>query len=395
MKEESEIQKNKRPRRSILVFILALFTIYGGINLYIFLKVINSFPLGAPFSVLLALIILIMICAPLIVRILEGSGRESLACLFAGTGYTWLGIVFLVFSLSLVVDIYHLLVSAAGFFLHKDLSPIVPGDKATLASSILIALTAMLYGYFRATVIDAEKLLIKTPKIPKEITTLTIVQISDIHLGLIVRKKRLARILSKVADAAPDILISTGDLVDGQIDELSGLAEPFQKIKPKYGKFAITGNHEYFAGITPALEFTEKAGFRILRGEAATIPGLLNIAGIDDPAGDYYGRRIHIQEKDLLANLPAHLFTLLLKHEPDVTRESLGLFDLQLSGHTHKGQIFPFNLITRIRFPFISGYYSLEKSSSLYVSRGSGTWGPPVRLFAPPEVTVIRLLHSK
>jgi predicted MPP superfamily phosphohydrolase len=395
MKEKPEMNKNKRPRGTILAFILALFTIYGGINLYIFLKVVNAFDLGSPVSLLLGLIMLTMIGAPLIVRILEGSGRESLACFFAGTGYSWMGTVFLIFSLSLAVDIYHLLVAAAGFFFHKDLSPIVLGDKATLVSSILIAFTAMVYGYFRAMVIDTETLRIKSPKIPADVGTLTIVQISDIHLGLIIRKKRLARILRRVTEAAPDILISTGDLVDGQIDQLSGLAEPFQEINPRYGKFAIMGNHEYFAGIATALEFTEKAGFTILRGEAFTISSLINIAGIDDPAGDYYGKHRHIEEDCLLMNLPAHLFTLLLKHEPDVTRESLGLFDLQLSGHTHKGQIFPFNLITSIRFPFISGYYSLEKSSSLYVSRGSGTWGPPVRLFAPPEVTIIRLIHSE
>jgi predicted MPP superfamily phosphohydrolase len=395
MKEEPKSKKNKRPRGAILVFILALFTIYGGINCYIFLKVITAFDIGTHFSLLFALIMLIMIGAPLVVRLLEGSGRESLACFLAVTGYSWLGIVFLVFSLSLAVDIYHLFVTAAGMLLQRDLSSIVPEDRITLASSFLIACIGMVYGYFRTMLIDRETLLIKSPKIPKELGALTIVQISDIHLGLIVRKKRLARILQRVTEASPDILVSTGDLVDGQIDQLSGLEEPFQKINPRYGKFAITGNHEYFAGITPALEFTEKAGFRILRGEAFTISSLINIAGIDDPAGEYYGRRKQIKEEDLLANLPAHLFTLLLKHEPDVTRESLGLFDLQLSGHTHKGQIFPFNLITRIRFPFISGYYPLEKSSCLYVSRGSGTWGPPVRIFAPPEVTVIRLTHGE
>lgn len=395
MKEEPESKKNKRPRGAILVFILALFTIYGGINCYIFLKAVNAFALGAPFSVFLALIMLLMIGAPIIVRFLEGYGHESPACLLAIAGYSWLGVVFLVFSLSLAVDIYHLFVTAAGMLLQRDLSSIVPEDRVTLASSFLIACIGMVYGYFRAMLIDKETLHITSPKIPRDIGTLTIVQISDIHLGLIVREKRLARILRRVTDAAPDILISTGDLVDGQIDKLSGLAEPFQTIKPRYGKFAIMGNHEYFAGITPALEFTEKAGFRILRGEAFTISSLINIAGIDDPAGEYYGRRKQIKEEDLLANLPAHLFTLLLKHEPDVTRESLGLFDLQLSGHTHKGQIFPFNLITRIRFPYISGYYPLEKSSCLYVSRGSGTWGPPVRIFAPPEVTVIRLTRGE
>ena len=395
MKKDAGLQSDKRATGTILVFMLALFVIYGGINLYVFLKAINSFPLDTPCITVLSLFMLTMISAPFIVRILEGYGRESLACLFAGAGYAWLGVVFLLFSLSLFGDIYKLLVSAAGFFLHSDLSPVIPKDEDVFTASILISVIAVLYGYVRAKIIDTESLVIKTSKIPKEIGRLTIVQLSDIHLGLIVRKKRLERILKKVTAADPDILISTGDLVDGQINKLAGLDEPLRNIRPRYGKFAITGNHEYFAGLRTALEFTEKAGFRILRGEAVTIPGLLNIAGIDDPAGDYYGTRKNIREEKLLTNLSAHLFTLLLKHEPDVAKESLGLFDLQLSGHTHKGQIFPFNLVTRIRFPFISGYYSLEKSSSLYVSRGAGTWGPPVRLFAPPEITVICLIHSE
>jgi predicted MPP superfamily phosphohydrolase len=394
MKKDAALQSDKSATGSILVFMLALFVIYGGINLYVFLKAVNLFPIDTPLITALSLFMLTMILAPLIVRILEGYDRESMACLFACTGYAWLGFVFLLFSLSLFGDIYKLLVSTAGFFLHSDFSPIILRDKDVFSASILISLISMSYGYFRAKIIDTERIVIKTSKIPKEISGLTIVQISDIHLGLTVRKKRLERILRKVKAADPDILVSTGDLVDGQINKLAGLDEPLKNIKPRYGKFAITGNHEYFAGLRAALEFTEKAGFRILRGEAVTIPGLLNIAGIDDPAGNYYGTGKYLPEKDLL-NLPRNLFTLLLKHEPDVERESLGLFDLQLSGHTHKGQIFPFNLITRIRFPYLSGYYFLRKSSRLYVSRGAGTWGPPVRLFAPPEVTVIRLVSSR
>jgi predicted MPP superfamily phosphohydrolase len=395
MKKDRGLKSDKRATGTILVFMLALFVVYGGINLFVFLKAVNSFHLDTPCVTVLSLFMLTMISAPFIVRILEGYGRDSLACLFAGTGYAWLGIVFLLFSLSLFGEIYKLLVSAAGFFLHSDLSPVIPKDEDAFTASILLSVLAMVYGYVRAKIIDTEILVIKTSKIPKEIGRLTIVQISDIHLGLIVGKKRLERILKKVTEADPDILISTGDLVDGQINKLAGLDEPLRNITPPYGKFAITGNHEYFAGLKAALDFTEKAGFRILRGEAVTIPGLLNIAGIDDPAGSYYGTGKDVREEELLTNLPPHLFTLLLKHEPDVARESLGCFDLQLSGHTHKGQIFPFNLVTRIRFPYISGYYSLGKSSKLYVSRGGGTWGPPVRLFATPEVTVIRLLSSR
>jgi predicted MPP superfamily phosphohydrolase len=101
-----------------------------------------------------------------------------------------------------------------------------------------------------------------------------------------------------------------------------------------------------------------------------------------------------VPEKDILAKIPRNKFTLLLKHQPRIDRPSVGLFDLQLSGHAHKGQIFPFTLVTRIIFPLNAGDYDLGKGSLLHVSRGSGTWGPPVRFLAPPEVTIIELVRK-
>ncbi len=128
----------------------------------------------------------------------------------------------------------------------------------------------------------------------------------------------------------------------------------------------------------------------MLRGEGLTIHGIINIAGVDDPAGKYFQVR-EISEKIILPGLPSHLFTVLLKHQPVIDKEALGLFHLQLSGHTHKGQIYPFRYLTRLVFPLYTGYHRLSENTHLYVSRGSGTWGPPIRFLAPPEVTLIEL----
>jgi predicted MPP superfamily phosphohydrolase len=114
--------------------------------------------------------------------------------------------------------------------------------------------------------------------------------------------------------------------------------------------------------------------------------------GVDDPSGPGYGSSI-TGEKAVLSSASKGKFTLFLKHRPVVDEESAGLFDLQLSGHVHDGQIFPFRLITRLFYPFIAGLYHLRPGSALYVSRGSGTWGPPIRVLAPPEVTVIELFR--
>jgi predicted MPP superfamily phosphohydrolase len=209
-----------------------------------------------------------------------------------------------------------------------------------------------------------------------------------------VRQGRLTRILEKVKRANPDVLVSTGDLVDGQINDLEGLTKLLNEINPRYGKFAITGNHEFYAGISHALDFTEKAGFTILRDEVVTVGGIITIVGVDDPTGNYFGVSKNIPEKALLSRLPRERFTLFLKHRPLMEQSSLGLFDLQLSGHVHKGQIFPFNLLTRLYYPTNAGLLNLPLNSQVYVSRGSGTWGPPIRFLAPPEVTVIELVHG-
>ncbi len=223
--------------------------------------------------------------------------------------------------------------------------------------------------------------------------TLKIAQISDVHLGLIVREERLKKILNIVRDAHPDILVSTGDLVDGEVCKLNGLTDLLKEIRPKYGKFAITGNHEFYAGFDQAKCFTEDAGFRLLRGEAVSVAGIMNIAGVDDPVGKTYGLSKDLSEKDLLSGLPGNRFTLFLKHRPVVNKEAAGLFDLQLSGHVHKGQIFPFSIITGLYYPIQEGFANVSNNSFLYVSRGAGTWGPPIRFLSPPEVAIIELVH--
>jgi predicted MPP superfamily phosphohydrolase len=250
-------------------------------------------------------------------------------------------------------------------------------------------------GAFEAWDIKLEKVTLASKKIPASLSGLRVVQISDVHLGLIVRHRRLRKILEAVKKADPDILVSTGDLVDGQINKLEGLAEMLQDIKPRYGKYAVTGNHEFYAGLEDSLAFTQKAGFTILRNEGMSLTDYFNIAGVDDRTQKYFDKSPEISEEAMLKVLDRRKFTLLLKHRPEVNQKSLGLFDLQLSGHTHKGQIFPFNIITLLYFPIHWGILNPLDHCFLYVSRGSGTWGPPIRFLSPPEVTLIELVSKK
>ncbi len=376
------------------LFLLVFFCIYGGTHLYLFSKAKLAFGFGLAAGGCLGLFLVAMVLAPVVVRIAEREGLERTARIVAYIGYIWMGFLLLFFSVSLLIDVYNLVLLGVSHVSHSECSLLQVSVRNAFIAACSVGSIASLYGYFEALDVRTERLVIESAKIPEVPGKLTIVQISDVHLGLIVREERLRRILSEVRKARPDILVSTGDLVDGEINRLPGLAALLGEIRPQYGKFAITGNHEVYAGLDKALDFMEKAGFRVIRNEAVSVGKNLTIAGVDDPALRLRNPSLSIDEKGILSSISHDRFVLLLKHRPVVVKENLGTFDLQLSGHVHKGQIFPFNLVTHLFYPVKMGYSRYPSGSSLYVSRGAGTWGPPIRLLAPPEVTIIELVHG-
>jgi hypothetical protein len=182
--------------------------------------------------------------------------------------------------------------------------------------------------------------------------------------------------------------------MDGKVQEEQEITALFRSIKAPYGKYAVIGNHEFSAGIEYSVTLLEKAGFVVIRNGAALPNGVVNIAGVDDPSARSYGMGIPVGEEELLKGLPSGRFTILLKHRPKINKKSLGLFDLQLSGHTHGGQIFPLRLVLPFLYPQSRGLSKVGTQSYLYVSRGTGTLGLPIRLLSPPEITVIDLVRS-
>jgi len=376
------------------LFWITFLLIYGFMHLYTYLKIKAAFVLHTVTGVFLILFMVAMIFAPTIVHLCEDYGLEFTARLMSYIGYTWMGLLLLFAPSSFIIDLYRLTVYLLNRRFRRSLVSFIPSARLSFFIPLVLSALIFSYGYFEAKDIRTERIIIRTSKIPEEVGKLKIVQVSDIHLGLIVREEKLKRIINEVKAANPDMLVSTGDLVDGQSNSLSGLAELLKEINPKYGKFAITGNHEFIAGLNQSLDFTEKAGFTVLRGERLTVSGLINVVGVDDPIGKRYGFSRDVREKELLSGLSRDKFTLLLKHRPLVDENALGLFDLQLSGHTHGGQIFPYSLLTKIYYPAQAGCLNLINNSYLYVNRGAGTWGPPIRFLSPPEVTVIELVHE-
>ena len=376
------------------MFFIAFFTLYAALHAYIFIKARYAFRFRPLTGCVIAFLLFLGLFMPMIVRSLEQGGLESIARALAYAGYIWMSTVFIFFVISLAIDIGRFFLIIASSVFKMSLPSVLRSGLFLFLVPLAASISIVSYGYHEALTIRTERVGIETTRLPPGVEKLTIVQISDVHLGLVCREDRLRRVVKAIEEANPDMVVSTGDLVDGQINNISGLSDMLRQIRPRYGKYAIMGNHEFYAGIGVSEDFTRKAGFRMLRQEAITIDGVMNLAGVDD-GGHRSGGFVSSRERPLLEALPRHLFTVFLKHRPFVEGSSLGLFDIQLSGHTHGGQIYPFKYVTQISFPMVAGLYLLEKNSMLYVSRGTGTWGPPIRFLAPPEVTVIEVTRKK
>jgi predicted MPP superfamily phosphohydrolase len=223
-------------------------------------------------------------------------------------------------------------------------------------------------------------------KLPRSMDGLRIATVSDIHLGPLAGRAHAQRVVSVINSVDADLVAMVGDLVDGTVAELGEAAEPLQDIRSRLGAFFVTGNHEYYSGAEEWVAEVERLGLRALRNERVEIEGL-DLAGVNDLADP-----AHAPDFDqTLAGRDASRPVVLLAHQPvlvDRAREH-GV-DLQLSGHTHGGQIVPFNLVVRLAQPVVSGYARFD-DTQLFVTNGAGFWGPPVRVGAPPQVTLVEL----
>lgn len=370
-------------------FLVVFFLVYGSAHLYALCKA--KWALGFGWGTALAVlpVLAALTCGPLVVYYFARHGMEDTARAVSWIAYSWLGLLFFFLWMNLAVDLLNLAVRAAGAIAGSGAKGFLVAGRIPFFALVGLSLAFGAYASFEARHPRVEHRRIETAKLPESAPRLRIVQISDVHLGLMVRHRDAREIVDRIRRADPDLVVSTGDLVDAEINHLEGLAEILREIRPRLGMYAITGNHEFYAGIGQALAFTRRAGFTVLRGETATVGNVLRIAGVDDPAGAAMGETPGRTEAGLLGEAPAPLFTLLLKHRPRLDVGSRGRFDLQLSGHTHFGQIFPFRFLVGIPYPLLSGLYPIPEGGALYTSRGTGTWGPRMRFLTPPEITVL------
>ena len=371
-----------------LIFISLVITVYSLLNYYFIKKHNNILTRKSLPLLLLRLVIFTIILTPIATIFFSLKDIPIPAAITGFTGYSWLAFLFLFLIIHGTVDIVLFVIEKAGFKAKRHLA------KEIFAITMIISLSVLIYGYFEAKDIQIERLTIETSKLPRDVKSIRIVQISDVHFSPLISVCTAKKISNLVQKENPDIIISTGDLLDRAIRNSKEVSKVLRKMKAPLGKFAITGNHEFITEIKYSLDFIKDSGFTIIRNDIVTIQDAINLVGVDDHTALRYNIPIDKSESDVLKNADTTKYTILLKHQPKIEDDTAKYFDLMLSGHTHAGQIFPWTLAVRIAFPYFSGLYEVDSTTKLYVNRGTGTWGPPVRFLATPEITVIDIKNK-
>ncbi|MGW0118125.1 metallophosphoesterase [Streptomyces sp. NPDC003327] len=267
-------------------------------------------------------------------------------------------------------------------------SRVVGGAAAAVAAGTVAYGT---YGVLRGP--RVKRVTVPLAKLPRAAHGYRIAVVSDIHLGPILGRAHTQRIVDAINATQPDLIAVVGDLVDGTVENLGPAAEPLARLRARHGSFFVTGNHEYFSGADAWVDHVRELGLRPLRNERLEIAAGFDLAGVDDVAGESEGRGPDFGRA--LGDRDRARAAVLLAHQPIVVHDAVrhGV-DLQLSGHTHGGQLWPGNFLAELANPTVAG---LERygDTQLYVSRGAGAWGPPVRVGAPSDITVVELASKQ
>jgi predicted MPP superfamily phosphohydrolase len=368
-----------------------IFALSAALHFYIAVRLAPALESTAA-AILLALLLLVSaVLVPASLRaghfVRDRAARDRL---------TWVGMLFMgLFSSLFVLTVVRDLV-LAGFGLAGNTPPGLAADTAIGVP--LLALALSLVGFFNARRTARVKTVdIRLAGLDPALEGFRIVQISDIHVGPTIKHGYLEAIVERVNALQPDVVAITGDLVDGSVPELAAHVEPLARLKARHGVFFVTGNHEYYSGVHGWLAELQRLGVRVLHNEHVVLQhggAPLVLAGVPDYTGHHFDPAHRSDPVAALAGAPAGAPRVLLAHQPrTAAAASQAGFDLQISGHTHGGQFLPWSLFVPLQQPYVAGLHQLDRLQ-VYVSRGTGYWGPPKRVGAPSEISQLRLARS-
>lgn len=378
---------------SFLFFVGIVILVYFSINYYIFIRGLHAFSISPVWRTTYITLFWVIVSSFIIGEILEHTHSSIISEWIYRVGAFWLAFMLYLFIAILVIDIVRLF---DHFFHFLPLLSDTHKFKAGIAVLALVSIV-VLSGHLNAINTRVREISLSIPKQVSGERKMKIAMVSDIHLGALIGENLEKQLVRIIMNQHPDLVLLCGDIVDGDIGEVlrKNLGRHLQEISAPLGVYAILGNHEYIGGISKTLPYLESIPITVLRDETLVLKNGVQLVGRDDRDSRRMGNLPRKPLAALMAGLDKNYPVLVLNHQPfDLDEAVKEWVDLHLSGHTHHGQLWPLNYMTKAIYELSWGYLK-KGNTNFYVSSGFGTWGPPVRLGNTPEVVVFNLDFTK
>lgn len=376
----------------LLFFIIAL-TIYGLINYYIFIRGFQAVPHASTLRIYYSIVFWFVVLSFILGRVMEGFWISKISQVLIWVGSFWLGAMVYFLLIVVLLDFLRLLNHWFPLFPTFITSNYMRTKQVTALLAIGVVAITLLAGYINALNPRIRTLNLNIPKKVNGAKTVNLVVISDIHLGTIVGSSRFNRIVDRINQLNPDVVILPGDIVDEDLGPVirQNLGETLKNIKSAFGVIAVTGNHEYIGGVEKACRYLTDHNVRVLRDTVLKVNDDFYVIGREDRSIKGFTGKQRKPLEELMAQVDKSYPIILLDHQPlNLSQAVVNGADLQISGHTHHGQIWPLTYITDMIYEVSCGYKK-KGNTQIYVSSGAGTWGPPIRTGTIPEIVNIKL----
>jgi predicted MPP superfamily phosphohydrolase len=377
-------------------------SVSAGIHFYLWMRLIRPAPLSPRWR-MVATIGLVAMFLSIPITVASRLSAPEVAATLGWVALPWLALAGLTFVALIAIDGVRLIgrllslgrrgpraAAAPSALSRRQFLTRVTGGAAVVVSTSSVA-TGMARARGEHEIVDVE---VPLARLPRALDGFTIVQLSDLHTGMTIDRAFVQRVVDQANRLSPDLIALTGDLVDGRVEDLREHVAPLGQLRARHGVFAVTGNHEYYAGADAWIAEITRLGARYLRNQRVAIgdgAASFDLAGVDDYSADGWPGHGEDMPAAFAGRDPSRALVLLAHQPRQVWHAAAHGVDLQLSGHTHGGQIWPWHYIVRLQQGgLLAGRYEC-RGTQLYVNRGCGYWGPPVRLLAPLEITRVIL----
>ncbi len=376
----------------VVIAVGILSTISLLVHRYVWARLVRDAAWPHPWpGALAAIVFTLAALIPIVFVAMRGLPR-AVSSPLAWVVFTWMGFVLYLFLLTVVSD------AGRGLAALADVLPKDPDRRRALARTLAAAVGGVsglvgLGGLVQvARGFEIRRVRVPLVKLPKSSSGYTIVQMTDVHVGPTIGRDFVESVVRETNALVPDMIVITGDLVDGTVEQLRDHVEPLRGLRAKDGVFFVTGNHEYYSGADDWIAHLTTLGIRVLRNERVAIRDAFDLAGVDDASAsrmlDHHGQDV----AGALSGRDPSRAVVLLAHQPKALKDALAQgVDLQLSGHVHGGQLVPFNWLVRLDQPVVAGLHRI-RDTWVYVSTGTGYWGPPMRVGTGAELTRVELV---